>query len=1217
MINQIKRTLGVLAIASAFTVPIHADNEEPIIEIHSQLYEMYGASNGFYLELGAIEDTYVEVNFGYGMTEYFVEYANFDSTEGALQGTTIVGQVGPEGIVRVYGDPKLIDYVDIYGTYSDELDISKLTNLCILDVRHNKLKELDLSPLENLMAIYVDANPYDSKPLVVGPNHPNLSIISMINIGELDESFTLSDYPKLQSFSAFHTLSLHDCDTSNNPDLIHLSIETTNVESLDLSNNPNLISLNIGGTKITDIDLSNNLKIQKLYCGNSGLNSEYKLKSIDLSHLEDLRSFSGSENLFTELDVSNCKKLVNISVADNLLPGIDLSNNPDLYSVDLSKNCMDFVTLPADRPTFGEYYYNQRSITIDKSFSVGSSLDLSSKLNRPGSITTAKMVCGGEEVNPEYYSYNDGVISFHHEVADSICLCFSNSAFPAYSLYTTNFVIKNAEDYGKDNPMIKFKPQASSSTFNIRIGIAGATPENPKRFSLDLGDGNTIDYYTPTNELQGSPFTVNFTEGEREITLYVPESETLTAFEINGCPLNNIDVVKAHALEYLTIYHCELPEIDLRNNSRLKILDLNSNSLESLDLVGKDFASEKVFLTKVSADNNKINKFYSVPTGNLIELSLANNQLDNIDLTECTILESLDVSGNNIAEIELDYCESLQYLDISDNQLSSISIPPYTPINQLNISYNIFPLTNLSIARKIKNCIYAPQKPWEVPAKAPCVDLSMQYVSNGKNQTEFKWYRTDTGEELSSAQISGEAGKFKFLDTSIGEVYATWTNAMYPDFEGENIYRTGNVVAAEPPTRQIASFKTTKSIKTSILLGSTIPNNYVYIDWSGDGDLTQCKVPLLSYQNFQGTTSADTEVGIFSYEEESDGISGIAIQNTPMAEIDLSKMTEAKTILLANDKLEWNKMNLPTKGVVELNLSSNNLPDMDLTSFTDLKTLYIHNCGLSEFDATPFQDLRYLSISFNSLKSLTLNNPLLWNLFADECELESLDLSNVPKMGQLYLNHNNLSALDVSMLQELRVLNINENKFSLTTLPRILSTYAQYGYSNQALYPVNVEDGCIINLSDQLMVGANRTDFRWFRNKNVWYTEEGSIEGDELKEGTDYSENDGVFTFYNKATDAICVMTNQAFPRLILISDPIDIEGSGVYSLNTDSLFEAKAFGNSIVVAGAEGNVKLYTVDGKLIGQCEASEGTALFTDLSAGIYLVNNGKNSAKVFVK
>lgn len=1205
---------GTLALAAAF--PMQAQTQAPILEFHTQLYDMHGDDHSFSFQLGAVEDTYVDIDFGYGPMEYKIGEAELNPETGGIKGTTIVGKVGPEGIVRVYGEALKIDYLLMEGVYADELDLSQLINLDILNVSHNELAELDLSPLRRLMAAYVDDNPFGRKPFLLGSNHPDLAILSMDNVGSLDQSFTLTDYPNLQSFTAWHTLDLFYCDPTQCPKLLQLSIDSTNVETLDVSQNPELRILNIGTAKVTEIDLSNNLKLQQLYCDHQGvLNNEYKIKSLDVSMLEDLQILFAAGNMLTDIDLSGCPLLWELSIANNYLSGIDLSGNPDLYNVNISTNNMDFVTLPAIRETYGDIYFEQRPLPVARSYPVGAELDLEARLNRPGSTTSGKLICNGYELSDEYYTYSDGLIEFYKATPDSVYLEFTNSEFFDITLKTNNFIVKEVEDFGKDNAVTSWRLKPSAKNVNLTVGIAGASAEHPVRYSVDFGDGNIQDFTTTTNLLTETPMMVKEKQGNGMMTLYLPEGEELTAFAITETPLSTINLAAAHSLRYLDLHSCSLSDIDLRWNHKLLMLNVNDNALETLDLSGYNDTWNKVTIHEIYANDNELTSLTLANRDYLQVLEVANNKLDEFSLSKFSALKRLNLSGNLLTSVNLQDCEGLSYMDISNNDLASLYIPEYTPLETLNISSNRFPMSTLPVT-EIAEYIYAPQKEWMLPAKAPSVNLTEQEVTINGNSTEFKWFAVSDGHQLTSAEVESNGAKFKFVDTSVGEVYATWTNAAFPDFKGDNVYRTQNLLAADAPSHVAAKFTTTEAVSGEMSLRSSVPGNFIYIDWSGDGDYEQYALNHETYKRFPIDTYENAEVKVCTYDEK-DGISVFSIDNIPMSKIDLSNMTDVLTVSLDNCGLTPDVVKLPNTELTQLSLSDNPIAGIDLSAYTELYSLRLQNCGYTEFDASPFKKLGNFVIDGNSLTNLTLDNPALWNLFAAGCDLESLDLSKVPLLQQAYIGYNKLTTLDVSMLPLLKVLEIPGNCFTLTTLPRVLSTYSSYNYANQALYPVTVKDGCIIDLSDQLMVGTNRTNYRWFRDRNVGYLEDGTIAGDELVEGTEYTEDDGVFTFFAMVKDAVCVMTNQAFPGFIFLSEPIDILGSGVEGVSADRLFSVAVSKGTVAVIGAEGMVSLYAADGRLVSMVESINGTAHFDGVTPGIYIVANGSRTAKVLVK
>lgn len=102
---------SMLAMMPAFA----AESEAPMITFKTNIYGYTGAANSFHIVVGTTEPTYIDVDCGYGPVEYEVTPATYDAESGGVQGTAISMQASSEGIVKIYGDPSLLDYFDAEG----------------------------------------------------------------------------------------------------------------------------------------------------------------------------------------------------------------------------------------------------------------------------------------------------------------------------------------------------------------------------------------------------------------------------------------------------------------------------------------------------------------------------------------------------------------------------------------------------------------------------------------------------------------------------------------------------------------------------------------------------------------------------------------------------------------------------------------------------------------------------------------------------------------------------------------------------------------------------------------------------------------------------------------------------------------------------------------------------------------------------------------------
>ncbi|MDE6582335.1 MAG: hypothetical protein K2K47_07400, partial [Duncaniella sp.] len=603
---SISSTFSRMALAGAMAVgALTSAAEEPIITFHTAVYDNVGETNAFHFYLGAKEPTYVDIDCGFGSIETEVGVASFDPEAGGISGTVITCTVSAEGMVRVYGDASKIDYIDMEGCYITDISFPQLTEVEILNLSYNELKGLDLSHMSKLQALYLNNNTFSETPLLIGPDKPDLAILNMSIIDNLDPSFDLSDYPAMRSFEAWHVPSLTRIDPSKCPDLLKLSIDLTNVSTIDLSQNPALLILNVGDTRISELDLSHNKYLTELYCGHMAAGyGQYAMTSLDVSCLPNLQRLFCPGNAFTSLDVSGCPKLTDLSCSHNYLTEISLDANPDLINLNVAMNLMTFATLPAPRETFNEYVYYQRPIAVDRSYAVGTTLDFSSQVLREGTVTQGFLYKVTETepdfpvlLDNEYYTYADGKITLNKELTDSVTVLFTNDMLSMYDLSTSKFMVKKAADMGKPSPVADITYYPTIKNVELKVGVQGASPESPKQFKVDFGDGNLVDFTATSSTL---PETVNVT-GTRSghIIIYMPENTDISALGISGQRLMSIDLSRAFTLAQLSITDCQLPAIDLTWNRCLTSLDLSRNHLSKLDLTEPNGSYGKNVLAEI------------------------------------------------------------------------------------------------------------------------------------------------------------------------------------------------------------------------------------------------------------------------------------------------------------------------------------------------------------------------------------------------------------------------------------------------------------------------------------------------------------------------------------------------------------------------------------------------------------------------------------------
>lgn len=1187
-------------------------DEKPIITIKTDAYNVIGESNNFGISLGATETDWYDIDTGFGMQELEVE--PWQVVDGGIQGTYKSIQVSSEGLIRIYGDPSKIDMIELQGGYVTEIDMQQCTNLEVLDLSHNTLKKLDLTPFTKLYAIYLSDNPFTAEtPLKIGAPKNQLAILEIDIVEHLDQEFNLSDYPAMQAFDAYHNLDLWNIDPTGCPELLTMSLELTNVSKLDVTKNPKLLSLNISETRITDIDLSNNPRLTTLMAehASGSINTGYFLNNVDLSKLPNLNILYMGGNRLKSIDLSNNKELFTLNLRKNNLTSLDLSNNTNLYSVTITANDMNFATLPEPQPTWGEYYYLQNDIRVPKSMDVNDVLDLSAQVLRPGSETYAavwqKVVDGNDSIiDPTLYTFSEGKVKFAQALTDSVYVRYSNTMLADYDVYTTPFMVKIPSEMGLPVQALSFACSNAGQSVAVFIGIDGASQEKPATFLVDFGDGVKKEFTAYSSTL---PATANLTgtaAGDGTITVYTQEGEAVTAFAMSDIPLASIDLRNSHSLRTLKVNNSGLRNIDLRYNRCLESIDLDGNMLAELDLTGLYPNWDKHVLTSLSAAGNQLQSVTVTSPQQMTYINLKGNRLAEFSLKDYDNMKHINLSDNEFSgEISLAYLIDADTIILSGNRLQRIVHDTFSDLKLLDITDNCFGIETLPYQPGAAEYIYAPQKPIEILKNAPAINLSDQnrVIADGQGTT-FTWKKEDGTLLVEGVDMTCEAGATRFLKTDLGKVYCEMTNPAFPQLSGENVLRTSYVNIVGAPTKVLASFTTLEDTVTGELTIASPVNTSVFIDWRGDGSeyTPYYAYSTSNYDVYEGIrTFKGANVKVYTYDDPAD-LKVFSLSGIKMGSFDGSGLTGLSMLGIYEAGLSDEALILPDIALESLSLPGNSLTSMPANEkYADLINLNLSNNELTAFNAADYKKLRTLYLSNNKVSDIHFDNPNIWELTLDGNGLESIDLTGLKNLEQLWLVNNKLSEINVLPFRStLSLLGLSNNRFTFATLP-VQSNYPKltgYFYGNQENVEAIVsEDGMTYDLSSQATVNGNyQTEYTWFLGEPVYDSESGTLSGETLYVDDEYTLENGVTTFTTRfSEDVVCVMTNNLFPSAYLRTPAYRVGTSGVETVG----------------AADSGLVDVYTLSGTIVKR-QAERSVAL-EGLPEGIYIME-GK---KVFVK
>lgn len=1226
MNKKIKSLMGIVLLSVLWIClpqSVMAQEEEPIITLYTNLYKTSGSSNSCTIFIGGIKDKdYIDIDYGLGTVEQEVVPATLDPETGTWSGTSITLSVTSADVIKIYGDAENIAILNLDGCYIRQTDLSKLTNLEILYMNHNELESLDLSNIHKLKYVELSDNPINKGNLVIG-DQPDLLMLEIAQTGNLDPNFKMSNYPKLKVFTCWGNPGITSLDPSQCPDLIQLSLDGTSVETLDVSHNTNLQILNISDTRIKNIDLSKNIYLREFYCKHESgsVNTDIKLTDIDVTKNVNLVRLAASGNKLTSIDVSKNTYLQHLSLTNNNLKEINLDNNVNLYQVMIANNNFGFSTLPLPKETWEDYDYYQKNIPVQKTYAEGTVIDFSDMILREGTKTTMALYQTDEtNVNPvtaldeSYYSFDatTGKVTLLKATTDSVYVAFANDAFPALTLEymplrTNKFIVKTADEYGKETKAVTFT--TSESAINFKVGVIGASATEPKTFYVDFGNGEKVACTATSEDIPATNNVSRFRLGSGEITVYMPQDEQLSALDIENINLSSIDVSTSRSMKTLRLVNTKLPSIDLGWNRSLTSLEMTGNNFGTLSLCGVNYAYQKTLLGDINLSNNNLSSVaLSDNNYTLHNVDLSNNKLTEISFKDADMMETLNLSNNQLTEVNVNYCSIMTKLDISNNNVSSLVLPDACALTELHCENNAFDFTNLPQLDGLTTFTYAPQNEVSIPQMGPGVDLSAHQV---EGNTVYRW--ENNGATLTKGIDYTETnGKFNFAPSLIGsQLKCYMTNDKYAGLT----LVTSTFTVAAMPTNLIGSFTTTGNNTGTLTLRSYEDNNTICIDWNGDGtDLNYYTVGTV-VSTFDIETKAGANAKVYTYDTDNN-LMVFNIQGIKMSDMDLSGMNELIGLTVTDaglSSITWPQSN----DFTELNIKGNNFTSLDLGTHSPKMAMIIAgNNKIETFDATPYNNIRVLSLYGNGLKSITLNNADLFQLDLGKNQLTSIDLSKVPSMNTLALTENQLETIDVSGLNGLAALYLDRNKFKFSTLP-IDKGYSKYTYANQADIEVSEVDGKV-DLSSEAIVNGKETVYRWFVGEPT-VTKEGTLSGEELILDDEYSVVNGVTLFHIALNGLKCAMTNESFPNAVLYSSFVNVTTTGINGVTDDNESNISVEGNTITAhASNNTDVRLYDINGMLIATANTgSEGTAIFNVAKAGIYVVKSGTNTEKVAIR
>ena len=782
-------------------------------------------------------------------------------------------------------------------------------------------------------------------------------------------------------------------------------------------------------------------------------------------------------------------------------------------------------------------------------------------------------------------------------------------------------------------PAITLTAPAVERTITIGLNAAG-------KVQIDWGNGEKVEQEaagaydgwdngleftgTPSGEVkiyaEGIKYFQAFTkyaEGADVITdgitaIDLSKATTITELDLHQNNLATVDLSKLTDLTTLTIGVNNFETIDLSANTELTKLDIsdgkNKGVLASIDL------SANTKLTNIVLSGNKLTSLDLTHNPVAKTITVLNNQLTSVTFGENTTSNhTINLGGNKLTSLSLKDATNItnSFVYLRDNELTSIELP--ANVKRLWVDGNNFTMTQLyELKGKVSQTFTfattftkpQAQAPYAIAEKmeiGASVDLSSQ-AKLGETATKFAWInKQDTLKAETDYTV--ENGVFTFL-TAQDSLYCEMTNAELPNLK----YHTTATQVEAPKVLPLAVTFTAGAVERTVTVGLNAAGK-VQVDW-GNGEKVEQEATAAydGWDNaleFTGTPSGEVKIygeGI-SYLQSftkmvdgkvENGITAIDLSNaTAITELDLH---QNNLIALDLSKLAaLDKLTIGVNDFETIDLSANteltsfdatcsadgNLTSLDLSKNTKLSTLKANNNKIQTIDLSKNLSLKTVYLLGNGLTAVNFGENTTDKIYIslNNNKLETLDVTALTGLsnGSLLLLNNNLS--EVKLPAAVKTLNVTGNKFTLASLYELTNSATITYLTATSMQDMVIADAIneSIDLSAQATLGTKASTIKWFLK-----------DGTELAEGTDYTVENGVYTFIKEQADSVyaTLLNTEALPKLTTAIKTTLAKVTPVVANGINTVATGRKTGVAYNLKGqriAAPRKGLYIMDGKLM----------------------------------
>ncbi|EPD4922987.1 class 1 internalin InlJ [Listeria monocytogenes] len=385
---------------------------------------------------------------------------------------------------------KLLNRLNCDTNNLTKLDLNQNIKLTFLDCSSNKLTEIDVTPLTQLTYFDCGINPLTELDVSTLSKLTTLECIQT-DLLEID----LTHNTQLTNFKAEGCRKIKELDVTHNTQLYSLDCQGAGITELDLSQNPKLVYLYLNNTELTKLDVSHNTKLKSLSCVNA--------------HIQDFSSVGKIPALNNNLDAEGQtitmpkETLTNNSLTIAVSPDLlDQFGNPMIIEpgdggvYDQATNTITWENLSTDNPAVTYTFTSENGAIV-------------------GTVTTpfeAPQPIKGEDVTVHYLDDKGEKLAADEVLSGNLDDPYTSSAkdIPDYTLTTT-----------PDNATGTFTTTSQSVTYVYTKNIVAAEPV-------------TVNYVDDTGKTLSPSETLNGNVGDT----YNATAKQIDGYTLSAEPTN-------------------------------------------------------------------------------------------------------------------------------------------------------------------------------------------------------------------------------------------------------------------------------------------------------------------------------------------------------------------------------------------------------------------------------------------------------------------------------------------------------------------------------------------------------------------------------------------------------------------------------------------------------------------------------------------------------